>query len=189
MHMPITLEVILYSLMLIFCIVMIVVLAMHLFQEFTGRAPFIPISQEILEDIVKALELKQGSIMYDLGSGDGRVVFASALSQPSIKAIGVERSVLPYVISHIEKKRKGTKNAHFVRANFFNVPMGEATHVFLYLFPGLMNALLPKFEKELKPGTRVVSCDFKFKDKQPIQIIDLRRKKYNLGRKIYIYEF
>ncbi len=187
--MPILLEVILYSLMLIFCVATIIILAVHLSQEFTGRAPFIPISQDVLGDIVTALGLKQGSVMYDLGSGDGRVVFAAALSQPSIKAIGVERSVLPFVLSHIEKKRKGATNAHFVRANFFNVPIGDATHIFLYLFPGLMNALLPKFEKELKPGTRVISCDFKFKDKQPIQVIDLHRKKYNLGRKIYIYEF
>jgi ubiquinone/menaquinone biosynthesis C-methylase UbiE len=165
------------------------VLLVHLIQELSGRAPFIPISQDVLKDIVRALELKEGSIMYDLGSGDGRVVFASALSNPSIKAVGIERSVLPYVLSHVEKKRKGAKNAHFVRANFFNVPIGDATHVFLYLFPGLMNALLPKFEKELKPGTRVISCDFKFKDKQPIEVINLHRKEYDLGRKIYIYQF
>jgi ubiquinone/menaquinone biosynthesis C-methylase UbiE len=187
--MPLLLEVILYCIALVFCFVLAVFLAVHLFQEFTGRAPFIPISQKVLADIVAALELEDDSVMYDLGSGDGRVVFAVAQARPSVKAIGVERSFFPYILSHIEKRRKNLTNADFKRANFFDVQVGDATHIFLYLFPGLMNALLPKFEKELKPGSRVVSCDFKFKDKQPVKVIDLHRKNFDLGRKIYIYEF
>ena len=187
--MPLVLQVMLYLIAVSFFVVLAVVLIIHLIQEVTGRAPFIPISQDVLADIVAALELKDGSIMYDLGSGDGRVVLAAALANPNIKAIGVERSFLPYVVSHAERKYRGAKNADFVRADFFDVPVGDATHVFLYLFPGLMNSLLPKFQKELKPGSRVVSCDFKFADKQPVKVIDLHRKRYNLGRKIYIYEF
>lgn len=179
---------ILYSFALLFFIILGGVLAVHLFQEFTGRAPFIPISEDVLDDIVKALELAPGSVMYDLGSGDGRVVFAAA-RKPEVRAIGVERSILPYAISQIEKRRKGLSQASFIRADFFKVPVADASHVFLYLFPGLMNALLPKFERELKPGTRVVSCDFKFKDKAPSLIIDLHRKRFDLGRKIYVYEF
>jgi ubiquinone/menaquinone biosynthesis C-methylase UbiE len=179
---------IIYSFVLLFFVVLGIVLAVHLVQEFTGRAPFIPISQDVLEDIIDALQLAPGSVMYDLGSGDGRVVFAAA-KRPEVRAIGVERSVLPYVISQIEKRRKGAQQASFIRADFFKVNVGDATHVFLYLFPGLMNALLPKFEKELKPGTRVVSCDFKFKDKVPSHVIDLHRKRFDLGRKIYVYEF
>ncbi len=187
--MPVLLQLILTTLALIFFATLAVFLIIHLVQDVSGRAPFIPISRDVMDDIVQALKLKEGSIVYDLGSGDGRVVFAAALSQPTSKAIGVERSVVPYLISHIEKKRKGVRNAHFVRANFFNVPVGDATHIFMYLLPGLMNALLPKLQKELKPGTRVISCDFKFKDKQPVEVINLQRKNYHLGRKIFIYEF
>lgn len=183
------LQVIVMVFMLIFFSVLAVVMATHLIQEVTGRAPFIPISMDVLPAIVDALKLYEGSVLYDLGSGDGRVVIAAALSNPTVKAIGVERSYLPFVVSSIDVYRKAIQNASFIRANFFDVDLKDASHVFLYLLPGLMNSLLPKLQKELKPGTRVVTCDFKFKDKQPVQIIDLHRKSYDLGRKIYIYEF
>lgn len=182
-------ELIGYIAIILFCSGFLIIGGFHLLQEITGRAPFIPISQDVLDDIVQALELSDTSIVYDLGSGDGRVVLAAAAVNTNAQAIGVERSVLPFVLSHFEKKRRGLTNARFVRANFFDVPVNEATHVFLYLLPGLMNSLLPKLEKELRPGTRVVTCDFRFKDKMPVKTIDLQRKKYNLGRKIHIYEF
>jgi len=52
-----------------------------------------------------------------------------------------------------------------------------------------MDELLPKFQKEFKPGTRLVSLSFKFASKTPIEEIDLKRNKYKLGRKLYVYEF
>lgn len=187
--MPLALQVILYTFAVVFFIALAVIMIIHLLQEVTGRAPFIPISQDVLADILAALELKEGDILYDLGSGDGRVVFAAAQAHSGIKAIGVERSLLPYAISVFDKQRKGIANASFIRANFFDVPVGDATHIFLYLLPGLMHSLTPKLLKELKPGTRVVTCDFRFKDKMPVKTIDLHRKRYDLGRKIHIYEF
>ncbi len=166
-----------------------VVLAVHLVQEVTGKAPFIPISEEVLPDIVSALKLKDQSVFYDLGCGEGRVVFAVAGAGSSIRAYGVERSFVPYILALWNKKEGKSLNAFFIQKNFFKVSVHDATHIFLYLFPGLMDALLPKLEKELKPGTRVVSCDFKFTHKQPVEIIDLHRKRFDLGRKIYVYEF
>ena len=175
-------------LLLLFCIVAIV-LTVHLIQEVTGRAPFVPIPPHILADIVESLELSSESVVYDLGSGDGRVVFAIARSNPQVRAIGVERSFLPYVISNVAKHRHGLQNVKFIRKDFFDISVGEATHVFVYLFPGIMNTLLSKFEKELTPGTKVISCDFKFKNKVPVKIVDLDRKRFDMGRKLYIYEF
>jgi len=61
--------------------------------------------------------------------------------------------------------------------------------IFTYLNPNIMDDLLTKFDKELKPGTRLVSLSFKFTGKQPINEIDLKRSKYKLGRKIYVYQF
>jgi precorrin-6B methylase 2 len=175
--------------LLIFFVVVGVTLVVHLAQEVTGRAPFIPISKDVLDEIVSALELTKGSVLYDLGSGDGRVVFAAATYGEDVQVVGVERSFVPFVLSSFKRRRINSSNTKFIRANFFDVPVDDATHVFLYLFPGLMNLLLPKLQKELSPGTRVVSCDFKFKDKQPVKVIDMHRKKTDLGRKLYIYEF
>ncbi len=67
--------------------------------------------------------------------------------------------------------------------------ISDATHIFVYLFPRIIDDLFAKFEKELKPGTRVVSCDFPFSKRQPNQIIELLATKHQLNKKLYIYDF
>ena len=52
-----------------------------------------------------------------------------------------------------------------------------------------MDSLLPKFEKELKPGTKVISCDFKFSKKEPTKVIHLKANKSALNRTLYVYDF
>ncbi|MEK7211069.1 MAG: hypothetical protein AAB731_00360, partial [Patescibacteria group bacterium] len=81
------------------------------------------------------------------------------------------------------------RNVKILRKNFFRADLSAATHIFTYLFPKPMNELLPKFKKELKPGARVVSCDFLFKEKEPAEIIELHRSKNQLARRLYVYEF
>ena len=177
------------TLVLVFCLVSIIVFVVHIAQEMTSNAPFIPISKDVLAEIIRAFDLKEGSVVYELGSGDGRVVFAIAENFPTVRVVGVERSFLPFVLSSIARRARNIKNVEFIHANFFDVSVVPATHVFLYLFPSVTNTLLPKFEKELNLGARVISCDFKFKDKEPVAVIDLHRKQYSLGSKIYVYQF
>jgi SAM-dependent methyltransferase len=169
----------------IFFALILIFACIHLYQEFTGRAPFIPISSRMIPDIISALELSEGSVLYDLGSGDGRVSRAIASQFPSVEVVGVERSFIPFVLSKLFSPN--VPNLRFVRKDFFNFSFENATHIYLYLFPGVMPDLLKKFEKELKPGTRVISCDFTFPGKVPLRVIDLagtHRSKY----KLYVYE-
>lgn len=182
------LSILLGSILILFLGVISAFLLIHLFQEITGRAPFIPIDSVVLPDIVKALKLGEGSVLYDLGSGEGKVLFFATRTYPTIRAVGVERSYLPHFLARLRARNK-YPNITFVRDDFFNVPVNDATHVFVYLFPSIMNALLPKLTQELKSGTRVVSCDFRFENKEPIEIIKLDRTRKDLGSKLYVYEF
>jgi len=157
-----------------------------------AKVPFIPVPNSILPDIHKILGVKEGSVVYDLGCGDGRVLFYLSKLIPKAKYIGIENSLFPSMLSKFRAqwhKRQTGIEVKMIREDFFNHNLGDATHIFAYLYPNIMDDLLHKFDKELKPGTRLASVTFKFTSKQPIAEFDLRRGKYQLAQKIYVYEF
>jgi SAM-dependent methyltransferase len=160
--------------------------------NFKNKAPFVTSSNAVLKDINIALEIKDDSVVYDLGCGDGRVLFYLTRFNKNAEYIGIENGVLPFLLSRVGNylnKKKVNNNVKILRKNFFNQDLSNATHVFTYLYPNVMDDLLPKFDKELKPGTRLVSLSFKFTNKIPSREVDLNRSKYKLGRKLYVYDF
>ena len=152
-----------------------------------GRAPFVPVSRRRVEHIVKALQLKPHSVLYDLGSGDGRVVLAAAAREPQSRAIGVERSLLPSALAHAARWRRRVPNATYLRQDMFSTPLTGATHVFCYLFAPMMPQLEAKLEQELQHGARVVSCTFPLPTKHPLEVIDLEGA--GLGSRLFVYEY
>lgn len=182
----------LWAIYILTIVLAIIVTVVVLFWEssliFT-RAPFIPSPSEIAPKILEALELDENSVLYDLGCGDGHVLMSGKIFQPRAKFVGIERSWLPYLAACYKSRHMDKNSLRFIRSSFFKVNLSEANRVFIYLFPGLMNDLLPKLQRELRPGTKVVSCDFEFKDKQPVKVIDLGRPKNVLGRRLLVYQF
>ncbi|MFA6355148.1 MAG: hypothetical protein WCW65_01860, partial [Candidatus Paceibacterota bacterium] len=69
------------------------------------------------------------------------------------------------------------------------IDLSKATHIFTYLYPNIMDDLLPKFDKEIKEGVKLVSMSFHFTNKREFSEIDLKRGKYQIAKKIYVYEF
>ena len=113
------------------------------------------------------LDLKGGEVVYDLGSGDGRVVIELARDS-KIRAIGVERSFgLCLWARLMARLRKLRGRVVIKRKNMFKEDLREADVVVCYLFPGLMAKLRKKFEAELKPGAIVASFSFLLPDKEP----------------------
>jgi len=165
-----------------------VVLMLWLWSLVVTKAPFVPIPNEVLSSIVDALKLSPSSVFVDLGCGDGRVLRAASKQFPNIRCIGIDKALFA-ILSARFATRKKYPNIVYVRSNFFRASFREATHVFTYLFPRLMDELLPRLEKELRPGTRLVSCDFKFNHKVPTEVINLNRPKHALGKTLYVYEF
>lgn len=157
-----------------------------------ARVPFIPVPQSILPDIRKILDPKDNSIVYDLGCGDGRVLFYLSKHIPKAKYVGIENSLFPIIIARIRAwwhRRQTTTNVKILKQDFFASDLSNASHIFTYLYPNIMDHLLTKFDSELKPGTRLISIAFKFTSKQPIAEFDLGRSKYKLAQRIYVYEF
>lgn len=180
---------ILYLLCLILFI-LIGILFIGLWSLFVSQAPFIPISTKILPKIIQTLKIKNQSIVYDLGCGDGRVLFACHKLYPQAQYFGFDNGLIPYLCAFIRlKKTKKPHNIIIARKNFFQENLSNATHLFVYLIPDLMDKLFPKLEKELSIGTRLISCDFCFSHKKPIETINLQRPKNALGKILYIYEF
>ncbi len=157
-----------------------------------AQVPFIPIPTSTLPYIEKALNVKDNSVVYDLGCGDGRVLSYLSKKFPNATYIGIENGPFPLILARTRawwhKKMTG-KNIQIINQDFFNHDLSRATHIFAYLYPRVMDDLLPKFDQELAPGTKVVSMSFKFTQKQPKEEIDLGRGRYKLARKLYIYEF
>lgn len=171
----------------------LVLMFIWMWTEIKAKVPFIPVPNSILPYIYKALEINNESVVYDLGCGDARVLFYSANLLPKATYIGVENGPFPVIIARTlswwnKKRNKGA--VQILNKNFFDVDLSNATHIFVYLYPNVMDDLLPKFDKELKSGTRVVSTTFKFTQKAPIAEIDLERNgRLQIARKLYIYQF
>jgi len=160
--------------------------------NFKNKAPFVTSSIAVLKDITKAMEVKDGSVVYDLGCGDGRVLFYLSKICPGAKYIGIENGMFPFLLAKAESylnKKRTSNSVDILRADFFKKDLSNATHIFTYLYPDVMDDLLAKFDKELKPGTKLVSLSFKFTNKPPLFEVDLGRSKYKLGRKLYVYQF
>lgn len=160
--------------------------------NFKNKVPFVTTPNAVLKNIADALLIKDDSVVYDLGCGDGKVLFYLSHFNKKAKYIGIENTTFTFLLSKIgsffNKKKEGV-DVEIIDNDFFKQDLSNATHIFVYLHPTILDELLPKFEKELKPGTRLVSLSFKFRNQKPISEIDLKRNKYKLGRKLYVYQF
>ncbi|MFA6999625.1 MAG: class I SAM-dependent methyltransferase [Candidatus Paceibacterota bacterium] len=158
-----------------------------------AKVPFVGVPVKTLKDIKKALLLKEGNVFYDLGCGDGRVLFYLAKNNPNIEYIGIENSLFPFILASIQnwwqKKINNINNIKIIKGDFFKIDLSKATHIFTYLYPNVMDDLLPKFDKEFKSGAKLVSMSFHFTNKRESSEIDLKRGKYQIAKKIYVYEF
>jgi len=157
-----------------------------------NRVPFVMSSMAVLKDIAEALEINENSVVYDLGCGDGRILFYLSQLNQKAKYIGIENNLFPFILAKLRvyfNKKKNNAKIEIINKDFFKKDLSDATHIFTYLYPNVMDDLLLKFDKELKGGTKLVSLSFQFTNKRPIKEIDLGRGRYKLGRKLYVYQF
>jgi len=176
-----------FVLLSVFCLLLI-----WMWSNIWAKVPFIGVPIDTLKDIEAALILREGSVVYDLGCGDGRVLFYLAKNNPKLKYIGIENSLFPFILAKFLSfwyKKFNKIDVTIIREDFFNVDLSNATHIFTYLYPNVMDDLLPKFDKEIKKGVRLVSASFHFTSKREIEEIDLKRGKHQLAKKLFVYEF
>ncbi len=142
---------------------------------------FVPTPHEVVEEMLRLAQVRKSDVLYDLGSGDGRIPVTAARKY-GIRAIGID--IDPERI--IEAKENARKNGvtglvQFRQEDLFKADFHEATVVTLYLLPDLNVKLRPRLLAELKPGTRIVSHQFDMGTWKPEKKIELN------GRTIYLW--
>ena len=156
-------------------------------QKFSPEnlAPTIPTPPSVVDRMLDAAHVKASDVVYDLGSGDGRIVIAAA-QKYGARAVGVE--MLPDLCRQAERRIRelGLEDrASIVEGNVFHVDFSPATVVTIYLMTDSNERLRPNLEKYLKPGTRVVSNQFPIKGWKPISV---EHVKAGMEYTIYVYE-
>lgn len=134
-------------------------------------SPWWATSKEIARKVCKIAKVEKKDIFYELGSGTGTTVVIAA-KEFGAKAIGIESDWSRITWSRWKADKSGVgKKAIFIRNNFFDVSLKDATVIYLYLVPRVIKKLRAKLLRELKPGTRVVSYTY-FIDYLPQVAID-----------------
>jgi cyclopropane fatty-acyl-phospholipid synthase-like methyltransferase len=143
--------------------ILVTMVAVPAGAQTTLRSPdviFVPTPQEVVDAMLKLAKVTKNDVIYDLGSGDGRIPITAA------KAYGARGVGIDIDPQRIKEATENLKTAgvgdrvKFLNQDLFTTDISEATVVTLYLLPSLNVKLIPKLNKELKPGTRVVSHAF-----------------------------
>jgi len=121
---------------------------------------YVPTPQEVVDAMLEVAQVKNTDIIYDLGSGDGRIPITAA-QKYGARGVGIDINPdrIKEANENLKKANVGDK-VRFLNQDLFETNISEATVVTLYLLQSLNEKLRPKLFKELKPGTRVVSHAF-----------------------------
>jgi SAM-dependent methyltransferase len=118
---------------------------------------FVATPPDVVDAMLTAARVTSADIVYDLGSGDGRVVIAAA-KKYGARGVGIEINPLLVAESNANARAVGVSHlVQFIQGDFFTADFSSATVVTLYLGPSVNERIKPRLLRELRPGTRVVS--------------------------------
>jgi ubiquinone/menaquinone biosynthesis C-methylase UbiE len=138
------------------------------------RAPdihYVPTPQDVVDAMLDLAGVTSSDVVFDLGSGDGRIPITAARKYGA-RGVGIE--LQPKLIAEAVKNAKAAGVADkvtFVEGDIFQANISEATVVTLYLLSSINERLQPKLMRELKPGTRIVSHQFRMGTWEPEKTI------------------
>ncbi|HVF29248.1 MAG TPA: class I SAM-dependent methyltransferase [Pyrinomonadaceae bacterium] len=151
-------------------------------QPRTPDVIYVPTPPEVVEAMLKVANVGKDDVLYDLGSGDGRIPVTAAQKYGVRRAVGID--IDPQRIKEANDNAKAagvTDRVTFRNEDLFQANFSEATVVTLYLLDSLNEKLRPKLLRELKPGTRIVSHAFRMGDWQPEKTLEVD------GRTVYFW--
>lgn len=119
-------------------------------------APFWKTSKKVARKIAELGQVNSKDIIYELGSGDATALIVLS-KEFGAKCFGIEIDPVRHFIAGVKKKINSADDLTLIKDNFFNVDISKATIVYVYLVPKALKRLMPKFRKELKRGTKIIS--------------------------------
>jgi SAM-dependent methyltransferase len=142
--------------------------------------PFVPSPQSVVDKMIDLAGVKKGDVVYDLGSGDGRIVIAAA--KRGARAVGFEIDPDLVAESRANIQKAGVQESAEIRnQDILTVDLSGASVVTMYLLPDVNLKLRPNLQKQLKPGSRIVSHSFDMGDWKADKVEQVD------GRTIYLW--
>ena len=131
--------------------------------------PYVPTHESLVDEMLRMAKVGKNDTLYDLGSGDGRIVITAA-QKFGTRGVGYDLDPDRIREARQNAQRAGvTDRVRFEQQDIFKAKISDATVVTMYLLPDVNLKLRPKLLSELKPGTRIVSHNYDLGDWQPIQ--------------------
>jgi len=125
-----------------------------------GEVPFVRSTPEVIDRMLELAQIKPGDVIYDIGSGDGAIIIRAA-KKYGVKGVGIEIDQGLVAKARDNAFRENVQDlVEFRSQDAFTVDVSAATVVTLYMLPDFNAKLRPMLDRQLKPGTRVVSHDF-----------------------------
>lgn len=156
-------------------------------QDAEKLAPYYPTPETIVVKMLELGGLKPGEKMFDLGSGDGRIVIAAA-AKFHADAVGVEldKDLCRQSMERIRKLGL-EKTARIINGDILKQDYSSADLVTVYLLPNSNDKVQPLLERQLKKGARVVAHDFEFKSWTPIKVDDIEDDGQGRSHTLFLY--
>lgn len=155
-------------------------------QPAASLAPFVPTPQDVVERMLAVAGVTKSDVVFDLGSGDGRLVITAA-KKYGARGVGVDIDPERVAESRANAKREGVEHlVRFERQDALETDVSEATVVTLYLLSSSNMKLRPILTRQLKPGARIVSHAFGMGDWTPDKVEDFRDSNGST-RRLYLW--
>ena len=164
------------SIVLMTSVTILIAEALVYTQQKTRDVPYVPTPQAVVDEMLKIAAVTKDDIVYDLGSGDGRIVITAAKKYQA-HGVGVDIDPERVKEANANAVQAGvTDRVKFIEQDLFETDLKQASVVTLYLLPEVNLRLRPKLWRELKPGTRVVSHSFDMGDWKPEKTVQVEER-------------
>lgn len=168
----------------LFLVALLVFLFVLIRDSLLNRIPFVSTRRHAVPCILQALQIKDNSVCYDLGCGNACVLRALRAKHGGARLIGYERGILPLTLARLLSIGKEIDIRY---GDMFSVDVSDASHIYVYTGTEAMKCFEVKLFSECAPGTRIVSLDFVFPNKQFIEHYPLLGGRFALAKDVYVY--
>jgi len=158
------------------------------------QVPYVPTPIEVVDRMLEFGDLKKSDVVYDIGSGDGRIVIQAA-KKYGAKGVGIEMDPRLVDLARRNAKQEGVDQlVEFRQGDALLADVSGATVITLYMLPSFNERLKPVLERQLKPGTRVVVHDYPIEGWKPVKweempLMDTRPEVTAHKHILYLYEW
>ncbi|HXG51200.1 MAG TPA: class I SAM-dependent methyltransferase [candidate division Zixibacteria bacterium] len=165
-----------------------------LLAEEQEKVPYVPTPFEVVDRMLSLAGVKRDDVVYDLGSGDGRIVIEAA-KRYGARGVGIELDGRLVEVARAAARREGVSHlVEFRQADALRADLSPATVITLYMLPSFNRRLRPALERQLRPGTRVVAHDYPIEGWQhdrweETPLLDTRPEVAPHKHILYLYEW